>query len=275
MSDPRSRGQTVEMIDPRTIKVKPDLNARDMNSAQTREDIEVICASIMSPTGFLRSHPIEIFKEAGEVFVSAGHKRLAASLLAISKGRELHAIPCLAEARGTKPEERFLNQDISNNGTQLTLGERGVVYKNAMSCGLTEEQIAERVGRSVTYVRNALDFLAAPAEVHKLVSEGKVSVSLAAKTVREEGPAKATAHLTEAVARAESAGKTKARPKDMEAKKTPPAPTPDKPNFGKMAFDLVKSISRLKDPMKADDFDEEVRRLANIIDQAKTIARGL
>ena len=56
-----SRG-TMLNFDPRAIKIKPGLNARDLTTPENREHIEGLKAS-MRAVGFLQSHPLEIFGE--------------------------------------------------------------------------------------------------------------------------------------------------------------------------------------------------------------------
>src|SRR3954471_5286102 len=110
-----SGGQTVNMIDPAKIKIKPGFNARDMESVAFKKRVQEIAASIEA-RGFLQSEPIEIFRDGDETFVSSGHTRLSAAWEVQRRGKvELLAIPCLNEAKGTTPLDRELNKVIANS----------------------------------------------------------------------------------------------------------------------------------------------------------------
>lgn len=239
-----SRGTLVN-FDPRKLKVKQGLNARDFTDPASIEHVETICASIMA-RGFLNSRPLEIFSEGGDVFVSDGECRLRASMLAIERGLDLRTVPCVPEARGTSDAERFLNQNLSNGGRNLTLAEQGLNIKRAQSLGVPLDEIAKKLGRSVTYATHALDFMAAPAEVHKLVKEGKVSSTLAARVVRRDGPERGAKKLRSAVEKAAERGSTKARPRDVEK--------PDK----RTALDLVRAIAEASGQLAKSIKDDEL-----------------
>ena len=245
--DMGSRGQTLNMIDPRKIEVMPGLNARDMASADTLAHVDLLADSITAQ-GFLGSHPLEVFTEGDGIYVSAGHCRLAAAMLVIERGVELTAIPCLSEARGTSQAQRLVNQITSNSGQRLNLAEEGRVYHRLAAMGNVISQIAKLVGRSEAHIRQAMDFNAAPAEAHALVSTGKVSATLAAKTIREEGPTKGVDKIKAAVKRAEEAGKAKATARHFEPATPARKPPYDPSDFGSdlSALDLAGELRALR-----------------------------
>ncbi len=258
------RGATVAMFDPRKLKVVPSLNARDMTSAETREHVERLAESIAAQ-GFLGSHPLEVFTEGDEVFVAAGHCRLAACMLLIGRGVDIAAVPCLSEARGTSPAQRLLNQITSNTGQRLNLAEEGRVYHRLMAMGYIVQRIAKDAGRSESHVRQALDFNGAPVEAHTLVSEGKVSATLAAKTIRKEGPKAGVTKLRAAVERAQGEGKTKATARHVAPKAAPRAEIDPA-----ACVRLVKHIARLPDPHDMREPDM-LKALSRLIADAKAI----
>src|SRR5450631_1052116 len=180
-----SRGNLLN-FDPRKLKTKPDLNARDLLALENLDHIEWLAADI-ARVGVLT--PLTIFMEGDDVFVADGHCRLAATMLAISRGAEIQTIPCIPEMRGTNDIDRILAQNSFNSGKRLSPLEQGANFKKALALGATVPQIAERVNKSVGYVNQMIDFQAAPAEVHDLVRKGRVSTTLAAKVIKEKGGA--------------------------------------------------------------------------------------
>lgn len=178
-----SRG-TLMNFDPRKIKVKKGLNSRDGSAQDNLEHIEWLADSITREGVKM---PLVVFQEGDEVYVADGHCRLAATMLAISRGVEIETIPCVPEPRGTNGMDRVLSQVIYNSGKALTPLELGQNFKKALALGGSVENIAKRVNMSVSWVNQMIDLQAAPEEVHQMVREGKVSATLAAKVVKRDG----------------------------------------------------------------------------------------
>ena len=192
-----SRG-TLLNINPRRLKVKAGLNARDPADPDNLSHIGALTLSIVE-NGFLQSHPLTVFSEGDEVYVADGHCRLAATMRAIELGVAIETIPCVPERRGTNDVDRILNQNLQNAGKRLTPLEEGVNIKRAHSLGLSVAEIARRLGKSAGYVGELLDFQAAPQELQNHVREGALSLATAAAAIKEHG-AEATEIVKEAVA---------------------------------------------------------------------------
>jgi ParB family chromosome partitioning protein len=201
--------------DPRGLKIKDGLNSRDLTTPDNRDHIEWLAASI-AERGVEK--PLVIFAEGDSVYVSDGHCRLTATLLAIERGADIKTVPCVPERRGTNNVDRLLSQFVHNSGKQLTPLEQGVLFKRALGLGASVAQVAASVGKSDTYVSQMIDFQAAPAEVHNMVKAGEVSTTLAARVVREaETPEEGLEKLKKAKAEAAAAGKSRVTAKSLEA----------------------------------------------------------
>lgn len=206
-------------FDPRKIKQKEGLNARDLTTDEAREHIDFLKASIRE-NGFYQNNPLEIFSEGDDVFLSDGHCRHTAVMELIAEGVEIVTVPCVPEGKGVNDVDRILRQNISNSGKRLTPLEEGYNIKRAIGYGLTVPQIAKRIGKSPTQVSRLLDLQAAPAEVHNLVRDGKVSASLAVETMREDRDGGAD-KLKDAVAKASDEGKAKVTKRDVQPRRKP------------------------------------------------------
>ena len=204
---------------PDQLKVMPGLNGRDMTTPENAEHIAAL-AELIAANGFMQSKPLEIFTEGEQVYISDGGCRFAAVQLLASRGVVVDKLPCVPEPRYTNDADRILNQSVNNSGKRFSAIEEGGNIKRAHALGKTVAQIAAKLGKSLTYVNQALDFQAAPAEVHALVNAGEISATLAAKTIRREGNAAGTATIKKAVAEAKASGKAKATEKTV-AKVTP------------------------------------------------------
>jgi hypothetical protein len=206
-------------IDPRIIKVKPGLNARDMSDPETLAHVEWLAESI-AECGV--RHPLEVISEGPDVFVVHGHCRLAGALLAIERGAPLLTVPCVPEPKGTNEVDRILNQNVDNTGKPLTPLEAGQNIKRAQALGWTIPKIAAKLGRSVSYVTQALEFQAAPAEVHEAVKAGEISATLAAQTLKAEGVEAGAKVIREGIERARTEGRRKATAKTLGLSKGEP-----------------------------------------------------
>ncbi|MCW2275114.1 hypothetical protein GJ654_10295 [Rhodoblastus acidophilus] len=206
-------------FDPRKIAHKDGLNARDLTTVEARDHIDFLKASIRE-NGFYQNSPLEIFSEGEIVYVSDGHCRHTAVMELIAEGVEIATVPCVPEGKGVNDVDRILRQNISNSGKRLTPLEEGYNIKRALGFGLTLAEIARRIGKSPSYVSKLVEFQAAPAEVHQMVKEGKVSATLAAETMREN-PEHGADALKEAVAKASDEGKAKVTKKDVEPRRKP------------------------------------------------------
>ena len=202
-------------FDPRKLQIMPGLNGRDLSTPENVEHVEWLCASIME-NGFLPSHPIEIFHDEGGVFVTSGHCRHAAVMMAIARGTDIRTVPCVPERRGTSEFERILHQSLDNSGKRLTPLEEGGNIKRALNLGATIKQIAKMLNKSETHVTNALDLQAAPVEVQEMVRQGEISATLATKVIRRQGK-EGVAAIKAAVSGAKAKGKAKATEKHIEA----------------------------------------------------------
>ena len=203
----------VSWLDPRILKVKEGLNVRAMDSRDTVAHVEKLANEIVAMGGVIKA--LEVFTEGDDLFVADGHCRLAAALLAIERGMELRAIPCVIEPKGTSAILRKLRQIPANGGRPLSLLEAGEAIKYAIAGGWTREKIAANIGKSLSYISQALDFQGADPEIHAHVKAGEISASTAAAVIREVGAVAAPSVVKEAV-------KSARRPA---RKKPPPGPS--------------------------------------------------
>lgn len=212
-----SKGRSdVYMIDPRELMVKADWNCRDLTSADNKAHVIELANSI-AEIGVVT--PLVVFKEGDKIYVSDGHCRLAATLYCIHNLKvDIQSVPVKTEGRAANEADYVLRQIL--DGKPKTAFELGQVCKRLIGFGWPVADIAKKSGKSVSAINAALDLQGAPVEIQKMVASGRVSPSLAAKTVKAEGAGAAKA-LGEAIDHATKRGVEKATARDMGGDTTP------------------------------------------------------
>lgn len=150
-----------------------DIHLIDRNPSQPRksfdeEALKSMAASI-SMYGVLQ--PILLVKsEGGRYLIIAGERRFRASLLA-----GLKTIPAIIkELSPQEIQEISLIENLHRENLNAIEAAEGI--KELMeNHGLTQEEVAVRIGKSRPYVTNTLRLLQLPDEVMEMVKEGKLS----------------------------------------------------------------------------------------------------
>jgi len=197
-------------VDPHQIKTCDNFNVRVQNEAYDAR-IRFLADSIKQ-NGFFQDFPLAGYvakEDSGEViYITGGHRRLAAALLAISEGAELTRVPVVVSQSGVSMEDLTVALVIGNEGEPLSLYEVGVVCKRLSSMGLAESEIARRLQRTPQQVKDVLLLIGSSHVIRQMVIDNVVSATFAIEMLNTHG-AKALDKLMEAQNRAEAAGKTK------------------------------------------------------------------
>lgn len=195
-------------VDPRDLNVKEGWNVRDDESL----DLDEIMPSIRE-LGVKQALTVQV--EDGKLFVTDGHRRYFATMKLIEQGVDIKTVPVQTEDRYSNAADHIASMIVRNSGKPLTAIEQARVFKRLLDFGLSQTEIASKVGKSRQWVVNMLELNAAPEELKTLVKSGKVTATLAHKTLSKEGGTEATKTLTKAVKKAEKEGKTKATEKHV------------------------------------------------------------
>lgn len=213
-----SLGRTdITDLDPRLLKVDPDFNLRDATPARL--------ASLEHLKGMIKAEgvlvPLVIKRTAeGDGYVVVdGHGRLSCVMALIQEGHDIKSVPTRFEPKGTNDVDRILSMITLNSGEPFSPLEKAKVVKKAMGYGLTEAEIAAKIGITVSYINSVLmPLLESPQEILNQVKTGKVSAALAVQ-VQKDSPAEAASILQEAGEIAAATGASKTAPKHVAAAK--------------------------------------------------------
>jgi len=209
------------------ITVDPTYNERDATDFE--DDDFVILRESIRENGV--QTPLRVRKAGQEIIVVSGHRRLRAVQELNASGAAITHVPATVEKPGTTEAERDLALLTDNNGKPLSPVRIAAVCARLQTKGWSDADIATKAGFSPQMVRNYLVLHGSPEGVKSLVTEGKVSATLAYETVVKEGPEKAEELLKLAVeesgekgrATAKSLAAAKDKAKAMEAEKDKPA----------------------------------------------------
>jgi ParB family chromosome partitioning protein len=150
-------------------------------------DIDRIDPAAVQPRGVFREDKLDelalsirhngiiqplVVRRNGERFqLIAGERRWRAAQKA-----GLHRVPCIVKE---VPEENILELSLIENIQREELNpiEEANAYKSLLEKrDLTQEEVAQRVGKDRSSIANALRLLKLPLEVQKLVEDGKLSM---------------------------------------------------------------------------------------------------
>lgn len=193
-----------------SIHVEPGFNLRQP-SAAFEESIEALTLHIMAGG---RYPPLEVrIRVEGSVWIVDGHRRHAAIGRALERGAALrnpkdgvawiHVV--YFEGNDADRTARIITSAANKPLTALEVAEG---YKRLRAFGWSPAQIAAKVGKTAEHVLQVLALGDANNDVRQLVSAGKVSATIAAKTARKHGE-QAGAVLGEQLEAATAQGKTR------------------------------------------------------------------
>jgi ParB family chromosome partitioning protein len=151
-----------------------DIDLIDPNPQQPRSrfdahDLEELAASILA-NGVVQ--PIVVRPHAGRFQIVAGERRWRASQQA-----GLRRVPVVVK---NIPDDKLLEIALVENIQRRELNpiEEAKAYRKLIdSIGLTQEQVAERVGKERTLITTTMRLLRLPDDVQRYIIEGKLSLS--------------------------------------------------------------------------------------------------
>jgi ParB family chromosome partitioning protein len=171
------------MIDPRLLREEDGWNVR-VNTPELQEHIEQLALSI-AENGVLE--PLTVYWDGETPVVTNGHCRRMATLLAISRGAEIAAVPVRVEERYSNEADRVLSMITRNSGKPLSMLEQAEVVKRLAAFGWDKKKIASKAGKSVQHIENILVLAGSPEELKRQVAQGDVSASNAVSLAKKHG----------------------------------------------------------------------------------------
>lgn len=208
MAEAGAKSSDLWKADPRLIKRREGFNVRIMDD-ELKAHIRRIADSIKT-NGYDQSKPLSVFvvKEHGVdvPYLSDGHNRHDAVMLAISEGAEIERVPLVVETKS--PEELTVALVQSNSGKPLKPYETAIVCKRLSGFGWEPAEIAGKLCFTEAYVTDLLLLINGPKKIRDLVIKGSLAANIAIEEMKKHGD-KAVDRILEAMERASQAGKSK------------------------------------------------------------------
>ena len=172
------------------------------NGRDEYTDIPELADSIVE-NGIIQA--VRAYQKKGDInrlTLISGHRRMAAVDLAIADGRldpNEFKIPVI-KVLNMSDIDKTLDLITSNSGVPLTALEESKVYKRAEAYGCTPEEIAKKVGKSITTIKNLLLLNSASASTKKMIVDGMVSTTTVIGLLKKKEPKDVDAELKTAIA---------------------------------------------------------------------------
>jgi ParB-like chromosome segregation protein Spo0J len=250
-------------VTPDKLRVLEGFNARVKNDTYTGR-VRWIADSI-KVNGYYKNKPLSGFvaREGDDnvIYVTGGHRRHEAVLLAISEGVEVPAVPVIVSPKGTSMEDLTVALVVGNDGEPLSLYEAAVVCKRLAAFGWSSQEIARRLGYASTqYVDGLLALAGAPLAIRKMVMESVISATTAIEAIKKHGD-KAVDVLLAALVKSGGGRVTTKHMPQAEFKKT----------LKRQAEPMYKALTRVQADASFMFLSTEVREiLAELLGSLKT-----
>lgn len=240
IDNPDARGDGVRMVAVGALSPNPDQPRRRFDPASIDE-----LALSVARHGVIQPLIVEADGQ-GAYRIIAGERRWRAACKA-----GLKEVPVLVREMGREKRlEVALVENIQRE--DLNPADEAEAYRQLMEAiGLTQEQVAERVGKSRPAVANSLRLLALPAEAMEALRSGSISAGHARAILSAQNPAQRSALLAsivgqgisvreaEALASDYNKGTAQATHKQAEHK---PTAKPMDPNLAALEQNLIGTL---------------------------------
>lgn len=201
-------------VDPRNVVVVDNFNVRrDFAIDELKEQIKL--------QGVLNPITVVPFKDENgdeKYRLVDGERRLRATLAAISEGADIKRIKAIFLPRNTKEEDLLIEQMMRNEGKNFTEYESAIMFQRFRDkFGYTHSEIAQKFGKSITFIGRCLSLLDLAPEIQEKIEKGEISTGAVRQIVElnKDNEAAQVAAVQDAVDDAKSKGKKSATVKNI------------------------------------------------------------
>lgn len=169
----------VYRVNPEFIKVQEGWNPRVNFGGEADEELK---DSIVE-NGVLI--PIRV-KKNGEGFILVdGERRLRAVKKAISEGNDIQSVPAIIERKNLSEIDAMVVSLLANTGKPLSPSEEAGAFQKLKNWGISCQDIAKKMGKSVPYVYDRLKLVDASPELKQSIDNKEVTLGAAKEIIDE------------------------------------------------------------------------------------------
>jgi hypothetical protein len=201
-----------------------------ISDPKREDDIERLVDSIIA-NGYMRHNPMSGYASVIDgkhvIILTGGFTRYEAVKRAIARGYPIAEVPVVLKPAGTNMIDLTIALDVDNKQTPLRPYERAIVVKRLHNFGLSEKDIAMRLGVSTGHVKNLLYLISLPVELRQLVVRDVYAANYVVERAREMGPEAALELLKQDLGDGvlQEAGEDIDEPRERPPTPQPPAPS--------------------------------------------------
>lgn len=178
-------------IPPQDIKIEEGFNVREDFGSDNEDHPHSFANLVQSIKENGLRTPLKLRQEDnGDYYLVSGHRRMKAIEVLREQGHVIERVDFLLLPKRDNESERIADLIRDNDGKPLTRFEEARVYKALERRGLSNREIAKKVGRSESRVCNGLLMVSVEPKVAKIISTGKIPETEILKTLRATGDAK-------------------------------------------------------------------------------------
>jgi ParB/RepB/Spo0J family partition protein len=237
-------------MDPQKIVIRHGWNSRDFELPENQAHVDQLAESIRE-VGV--KEPLSGYHEEGEFILTNGESRFRAILKLISEGHNVETVPVQPEPRHATEAEHVLSQIIRNSGKPFTPIENARVFARLIGLGMTNRDIAAKVGMTPERVAQIAKLDSVTPTVREHIKKGEITSTLVQRIQSKAKDAnEVEEQVVEAIKTAQADGKKKATPKHAAPRKA----IPKRANYKDLFLEMMSFIDdgELSDYAEGDAF---------------------
>lgn len=224
-------------MDPRKIVIRHGWNSRDFELPENQAHVDQLAESIRE-VGV--KEPLAGYHEEGEFILTNGESRLRAVLKLISEGHNVETVPVQPEPRHATEAEHVLSQIIRNSGKPFTPIENARVFARLIGLGMTNRDIAAKVGMTPERVAQIAKLDSVTPTVREHIKKGEITSTLVQRIQSKAKDAnEVEEQVVEAIKTAQADGKKKATPKHAAPRKA----IPNRANYKDLFLEMMSFLT--------------------------------
>ena len=226
-------------MDPRKIVIRHGWNSRDFDLPENQAHVDQLAESIRE-VGV--KEPLAGYHEDGQFILTNGESRLRAVLKLLSEGHNVETVPVQPEPRHATEAEHVLSQIIRNSGKPFTPIENARVFARLIGLGMTNRDIAAKVGMTPERVAQIAKLDTVTPAVREHIKKGEITSTLVQRIQAKAKDAnEVEEQVVEAIKTAQAEGKKKATPKHA-AKTDRTSTAPKRASFKDLFLELMSFL---------------------------------